>query len=75
MEFSIDKLPMTENVINTWVKLVSLAGAGFKTEKEREKTSLISSLNSVESAGTSTEKKNFGKDLNFFVSMIQKYKK
>ncbi|XP_052829652.1 E3 ubiquitin-protein ligase HERC2 isoform X3 [Octopus bimaculoides] len=64
LEFVVDKLPMTENVINTWVKLVSLAGTGFKVEKERERTSLFSSVNSVESTGTNTDKKNFGCGLN-----------
>lgn len=64
LEFAVDKLPMTENVINTWVKMVSLAGTGFKVEKERERTSLFSSVNSVESTGTNTDKKNFGKYFN-----------
>ncbi|GAB1604494.1 E3 ubiquitin-protein ligase HERC2-like [Argonauta hians] len=64
LEFAVDKLPMTENVINIWVKLVGLAGTGFKVEKERERTSLFSSANSVESSGTNTEKKNLGCALN-----------
>ncbi|CAH1268468.1 HERC2 [Branchiostoma lanceolatum] len=32
--FSVDKLPMTDTILNTWGSLVSLATAGFKPDRE-----------------------------------------
>ncbi|KAL5011340.1 hypothetical protein ScPMuIL_009891 [Solemya velum] len=50
MEFQVDKLPMTEDMLTTWALLLSLAGTGFRMEREcRDRAPLATSSSSVES--------------------------
>ena len=53
----MNKLPLTEDVANTWATIISLSGHNFKAERdnrEMEKTPMASSTLTVESEGTAS---------------------
>ena len=55
MKFSIDKLPLTGTFLTNWSMLVSLAGIGFRVEKEKDipRAPLATSTGSIESVSMS----------------------
>ncbi|XP_048243824.1 E3 ubiquitin-protein ligase HERC2-like isoform X1 [Haliotis rufescens] len=56
VEFSIERLPLTGSLLTSWAKLVSLAGAGFRTERKEEipRAPLATSTGSIESVSGTT---------------------
>ena len=55
----MNKLPLTEDVANTWATIISLSGHNFKAERdnrEMEKTPMASSTLTVESEGKETHR-------------------